>query len=114
RPTTPTTSLSEYPLATADYGQFTPGFVRVPFGDADAVRAVIDDRTAAILIEPIQGERGVNIPPAGYLQSVRDACTEANVLMIADEIQSGLGRTGYTFACDHEGVRPDIYVLGKA
>jgi ornithine--oxo-acid transaminase len=107
-------SFSEDPLATADYGPFTPGFVRVPFGDADAVRAVIDDRTAAVLIEPIQGERGVIIPPDGYLQSVRDACTEANVLMIADEIQSGLGRTGYTFACDHEGVRPDIYVLGKA
>ena len=99
-------SFSEDPLATADFGPFTPGFVRVPFGDADAVRAVIDDRTAAVLIEPIQGERGVIIPPDGYLQSVRDACTEANVLMIADEIQSGLGRTGYTFACDHEGVRP--------
>ena len=107
-------SFSEDPLAMADFGPYTPGFVRVPFGDAEAVRAVIDDRTAAVLIEPIQGERGVIIPPDGYLQSVRDACTEANVLMIADEIQSGLGRTGYTFACDHEGVRPDVYVLGKA
>ena len=107
-------SFSQDSLAMADFGPFTPGFVRVPFGDAEALRAVIDDRTAAVLIEPIQGERGVIIPPDGYLQSVRDACTEANVLMIADEIQSGLGRTGYTFACDHEGVRPDIYVLGKA
>jgi ornithine--oxo-acid transaminase len=106
--------FSDDPVATADFGPFTPGFVSVPYGDADALRAAIDDRTAAVLIEPIQGERGVIIPPDGYLRAVRDACTETNVLMIADEIQSGLGRTGYTFACDHEGVRPDVYVLGKA
>jgi ornithine--oxo-acid transaminase len=107
-------SFSDDPLATADFGPFTPGFVRVPYGDADAIRNAIDQQTAAVLIEPIQGEAGVIIPPDGYLRAVRDACTEANVLMIADEIQSGLGRTGYTFACDHEDVRPDIYILGKA
>ena len=107
-------SFSDDPLAMADFGPFTPGFVRVPFGDAEAVRAVIDDRTAAVLIEPVQGERGVIIPPDGYVQAVRDACTEANVLMIADEIQSGLGRTGTTFACEHENVAPDMYLLGKA
>ena len=107
-------SLSDDKESTADFGPFTPGFVRVPYGDADALRAAIDDQTAAVLIEPIQGESGVMIPPEGYLPAVRAACTEANVLMIADEIQSGLGRTGYTFACDHDGVRPDVYVLGKA
>jgi ornithine--oxo-acid transaminase len=107
-------SFSDDPIARADFGPFTPGFVSVPYGDPDALRAAIDDRTAAVLIEPIQGEGGVIIPPDGYLRAVRDACTEANVLMIADEIQSGLGRTGYTFACEHEGVRPDVYVLGKA
>jgi ornithine--oxo-acid transaminase len=107
-------SFSDDKESTADFGPFTPGFVRVPYGDIDALRAVMDDETAAVLIEPIQGEGGVVIPPDGYLPAVRDACTEANVLMIADEIQSGLGRTGYTFACDHDGVRPDVYVLGKA
>jgi len=107
-------SFSDDKESTADFGPFTPGFVRVPYGDAEALRAAIDDWTAAVLIEPIQGEGGVIIPPDGYLRAVRDVCTEANVLMIADEIQSGLGRTGYTFACDHEGVRPDVYVLGKA
>ena len=107
-------SFSDDKESTADFGPFTPGFVSVPYGDADALRAAIDDWTAAVLIEPIQGEGGVIIPPDGYLRAVRDICTGANVLMIADEIQSGLGRTGYTFACDHEGVRPDVYVLGKA
>jgi ornithine--oxo-acid transaminase len=112
--TTTIVSFSDDPLARTDFGPFTPGFVRVPFGDAEAVRAAIDARTAAVLVEPIQGESGVIIPPDGYLRAVRAACTEANVLMIADEIQSGLGRAGCTFACDHEGVRPDVYVLGKA
>jgi ornithine--oxo-acid transaminase len=107
-------SFSDDKESTADFGPFTPGFVRVPYGDADALRAAIDDQTAAVLVEPIQGEGGVVIPPDGYLQAVRAVCTDANVLMIADEIQSGLCRTGYTFACDHEGVQPDVYVLGKA
>ena len=107
-------SFSDDKESKADFGPFTPGFVRVPYGDVHALHAAIDDYTAAVLIEPIQGESGVVIPPDGYLRAVRDACSGANVLMIADEIQSGLGRTGYTFACDHEDVRPDAYVLGKA
>jgi ornithine--oxo-acid transaminase len=107
-------SFSDDPDATADYGPFTPGFVMVPYGDVAALRAAIDDRTAAVLIEPIQGEGGVIIPPPGYLQEVRQLCTAANVLMMADEIQSGLGRTGRTFACEHSDVEPDVYVLGKA
>jgi ornithine--oxo-acid transaminase len=97
-----------------EYGPYTPGFVTVPYGDALAVEAAIDDDTVAVLIEPIQGEAGVIIPPEGYLRAVRSACTARGVLMIADEIQSGLGRTGTTFACEREGVVPDVYVLGKA
>jgi ornithine--oxo-acid transaminase len=97
-----------------EYGPYTPGFVTVPYGDADALAAAIDDDTVAVLIEPIQGEAGVIIPPEGYLATVRDVCTRRGVLMIADEIQSGLGRTGTTFACEREGVVPDVYVLGKA
>ena len=86
----------------------------MPYGDAAALAAAIDDDTVAVLLEPIQGEGGVIIPPDGYLAEVRRLCTAHNVLMIADEIQSGLGRTGETFACDHEGVVPDVYILGKA
>jgi ornithine--oxo-acid transaminase len=112
--TTTIVSFSNDPDATADFGPFTPGFVQVPFGDADALRAAITDETVAVLIEPIQGEAGVALPPEGYLAAVREACSANNVLMIADEIQSGLGRTGYTFACEHYGVVPDVYLLGKA
>ena len=97
-----------------EYGPYTPGFVSVPYGDADALTAAIDDDTVAVLIEPIQGEAGVIIPPEGYLAAVREACTSRGVLMIADEIQSGLGRTGTTFACEREGIVPDVYILGKA
>ena len=97
-----------------EFGPFTPGFVSVPYGDAHAVEMAINENTAALLIEPIQGEGGVIIPPAGYLKQIREICRQNNVLMIADEIQTGLGRTGKFFACDHEGVRPDIMVLGKA
>jgi ornithine--oxo-acid transaminase len=86
----------------------------VEFGDANALAAAIDETTVAVLIEPIQGEAGVIIPPEGYLRAVRDICTRAGVLFMADEIQSGLGRTGRTFACDHEDVRPDVLILGKA
>jgi len=107
-------SFSDDPVATEGFGPFTPGFVRVAYGDAMALRDALDDDTVAVLIEPVQGEAGVIVPPAGYLQQVRELCTARNVLMIADEIQSGLGRTGRTFACDHDGVRPDVYVLGKA
>jgi ornithine--oxo-acid transaminase len=96
------------------FGPFTPGFVSVPFGDASAVARAIDDDTVAVLLEPIQGEAGVIIPPDGYLAQLRQICDDAGVLLIADEIQSGLGRTGRTFAVDHEGVVPDVFVLGKA
>ncbi|WIX82585.1 ornithine--oxo-acid transaminase [Amycolatopsis carbonis] len=106
--------FSDDPEAIADHGPFTPGFVTVPFGDAEALRAAVDEDTVAVLIEPIQGEGGVVLPPDGYLRAVRAICSEAGVLFIADEIQSGLGRTGRTFACDHEDVVPDMYVLGKA
>ena len=112
--TTTIVSFSDDPQARDDYGPFAPGFVTVPFGDAAALAAAITPYTAAVLIEPIQGEGGVVIPPEGYLRAVRELCTANGVLMIADEIQSGLGRTGTTFACDHEDVVPDLYVLGKA
>ncbi|WOF23521.1 ornithine--oxo-acid transaminase [Microbacterium betulae] len=112
--TTTVVSFSDDPEARNDFGPFTPGFVSVPFGDADAIAAAIDDDTAAVLIEPIQGEAGVIVPPDGYLRRVREITRERNVLLIADEIQSGLGRVGETFACDREGVVPDVYLLGKA
>ena len=107
-------SFSDDPVATADYGPFTPGFVTVKYGDAQALESAITPDTAAILLEPIQGEAGVVVPPAGYLAEVRRLCDEHNVLFIADEIQSGLGRTGTVLALDQEGVRADLYTLGKA
>ncbi|WP_051485592.1 ornithine--oxo-acid transaminase [Nocardioides sp. J54] len=112
--TTTIVSFSDDDVATADFGPFTPGFVGVPYGDIDAVAAAINDSTVAVLFEPIQGEGGVVLPPEGFLRQLRQLCTERNVLMVADEIQSGLARTGRTFACDHEDVVPDIYILGKA
>lgn len=96
------------------FGPFTPGFKLVPYGDADAVERAITSNTVALLVEPIQGEGGVVVPSKGYLRRVRDVCTRHNVLMIADEIQSGLGRTGKLLACEHEGVKPDVVTLGKA
>ncbi len=107
-------SFSSDPAARDGFGPFTPGFRAVPFGDAAALADAIDEHTVAVLLEPIQGEAGVIVPPDGYLPAVREICTAHNVLMIADEIQSGLARTGRTFACDHWGVVPDIYLLGKA
>jgi ornithine--oxo-acid transaminase len=107
-------SFSSDTKARRGFGPFTPGFRSVPFGDADALAAAIDGHTVAVLLEPIQGEAGIIVPPDHYLPAVRTICTHRNVLMIADEIQSGLARTGKTFACDHWGVVPDIYVLGKA
>src|ERR687884_214007 len=98
----------------AGFGPFTPGFRVVPYGDAEALAAAVDESTVAVLLEPIQGEAGVLGPPPGFLRAVRPLCTQRNVLFMADEIQSGLGRTGDTFACDHEGVVPDLYLLGKA
>ncbi|UOZ02962.1 ornithine--oxo-acid transaminase [Amycolatopsis sp. WQ 127309] len=112
--TTTIVSFSDDPDATADFGPFTPGFDTVPFGDAEALRAALTEDTVAVLIEPVQGEAGVVLPPDGYLADVRAACTTHDVLLIADEIQSGLGRTGRTFACEHFDVVPDVYLLGKA
>ncbi|MFQ6170452.1 ornithine--oxo-acid transaminase [Oryzobacter sp. R7] len=112
--TTTIVSFSDDKVARDDYGPYTPGFRSVPYGDADALRAAVDDTTVAVLLEPIQGEGGVVIPPEGFLRDVRGICDDAGALMVADEIQSGLGRTGRTFACDHEDVAPDVYVLGKA
>jgi ornithine--oxo-acid transaminase len=112
--TTTIISFSDDETARRGFGPYTPGFRAVPFGDADAMADAIDDNTVAVLIEPIQGEAGIIVPPDDYLPRVRALCTERNVLMIADEIQSGLARTGRTFACDHWGVAPDIYLLGKA
>ncbi|GAA5031568.1 ornithine--oxo-acid transaminase [Microbacterium fluvii] len=112
--TTTIVGFSDDPSAREGFGPFTPGFVSVPFGDAAAIEAAITPSTAAVLVEPIQGEAGVIIPPAGYLQAVREICSRHNVLMIADEIQAGLARVGTTFACEREQVVPDVYLLGKA
>ncbi|MBI5478403.1 MAG: ornithine--oxo-acid transaminase [Deltaproteobacteria bacterium] len=97
-----------------EFEPFTPGFTVIPYGDAAALARALTPSTAAFLVEPIQGEAGVRIPPAGYLREARDLCSEANVLFLADEIQTGFGRTGRMFACDHEDVHPDMYILGKA
>ena len=96
------------------FGPFAPGFASVPFGDAPALEAAITPHTAAFIVEPIQGEAGIVVPPAGYLAAVREICTRHKVLMICDEVQTGLGRTGALLACDHEGVKPDGLTLGKA
>ncbi|MFH8614248.1 ornithine--oxo-acid transaminase [Streptomyces sp. NPDC017979] len=112
--TTTVISFSTDPEARADFGPYTPGFEIVPYGDLTAMEAALTENTVAVLLEPIQGEAGVLVPPPGYLPGVRRLTRERNVLFVADEIQSGLGRTGKTFACEHEGVVPDVYVLGKA
>ncbi|NUR74289.1 MAG: ornithine--oxo-acid transaminase [Hamadaea sp.] len=112
--TTTIVSFSTDPDARDDFGPYTPGFQLVPYGDLAALEAAIDADTVGVLVEPIQGEAGVLAPPAGFLRGVRELCTRNNVLMLADEIQSGLGRTGDTFACDHESVVPDMYIMGKA
>jgi ornithine--oxo-acid transaminase len=112
--TTTLVSFSTDDDARRGFGPYTPGFRIVPFGDADAVRAAVDETTVAVLLEPIQGEQGVVVPPDDYWPAVRAACDDAGVLLVADEVQSGLGRTGTTFACELWGVRPDLMVLGKA
>ena len=112
--TTTLVSFSDDPDAHDDYGPYTPGFRTVPYGDAAALEAAIDRSTVAVLLEPIQGEAGVVIPPPDYLGRVREITSRHRVLFVADEIQSGLGRTGSTFACNLAGVVPDLYVLGKA
>ncbi|GIH09521.1 ornithine--oxo-acid transaminase [Rhizocola hellebori] len=112
--TTTIVSFSTDPDAHDDYGPYTPGFQIVPYGNLSAIAEAIDQNTVAVLLEPIQGEAGVVVPPAGYLTGVSRLCSENDVLFLADEIQSGLGRTGETFAVDYEGVQPDMHILGKA
>jgi len=112
--TTTIISFSTDAAARDDYGPYTPGFKIVAYGSLPALESAIDANTVAVLLEPIQGEAGVLVPPAGYLSGVRELCTANNVLLLADEIQSGLGRTGDTFAVDHEGVHPDMHIIGKA
>lgn len=97
-----------------DFGPFTPGFPMVVYGSLEAIEAAINENTAAIMLEPLQGENGIIAPPKGYLKAVEELCHQNNILLIADEIQTGLGRTGALFACDHEDVRPDIVIIGKA
>ncbi|MFD4553531.1 ornithine--oxo-acid transaminase [Streptomyces sp. NPDC058469] len=112
--TTTIISFSTHANHRAGFGPFTPGFKVVPFGDIDALRSAITENTAAVLLEPIQGETGVVVPPKGYLTDVRALCDESNTLFIADEVQCGLARTGATLALDHDGVRADMYTLGKS
>lgn len=107
-------SFSSEPSYRDDFGPFTPGFVTVEYGDVDALEKAITPQTAAVMLEPIQGEAGVIIPPSGYLKRVSEICRQNNVLFISDEIQTGLGRTGKLFAAQHEDVRPDIVIVGKA
>jgi ornithine--oxo-acid transaminase len=112
--TTTIISFSTDDDARGSFGPYTPGFTVVPYGDLDALAAAVDDRVVGVLVEPIQGEAGVLVPPPGFLAGVREICSARGALMIADEIQSGLGRTGTTFACEHEDVVPEMYLLGKA
>ena len=107
-------SFSTDPTARRAYGPYVSGFKVINYGDAAALEAAITENTVAFLVEPIQGEAGVIIPPAGYLKAVREICTKHNVLFIADEVQTGFARTGKILACQHEDVAPDIYILGKA
>jgi len=107
-------SFSTDPAARGGFGPFTPGFKIIPFGDAAALEDAITDRTVAFLVEPIQGEAGVIIPPEGYLRQVREICTRRNVILILDEIQTGLGRTGKILAEEHEGIEADLTLIGKA
>ncbi len=112
--TTTIVGFSSEPSYRAGFGPFAPGFKLIPYGDINALKAAITSNTCAVLMEPIQCEAGILIPPAGYLRAASELCRTENVLFMADEIQTGLGRTGRMFACDHEDVRPDVYILGKA
>ena len=107
-------SASTEPFYRDDFVPLNPGFITVPYGDTKAIQAAITPNTAAVMLEPVQGEAGVIVPPQGYLAAVKKLCEENNILFMADEIQSGLGRTGKLFACEHEGVRPDVMIIGKA
>ncbi|MEW9698724.1 ornithine--oxo-acid transaminase [Paenibacillus sp. SI8] len=108
------TSFSTTSAYTRGFGPFTPGFKVIPYGDSDALEQAITDHTAAFLVEPIQGEAGIRIPPDGYLRKAAELCKQHNVLLLADEIQTGFGRTGKRFACDWENIIPDVYIFGKA
>ncbi|MBF8377079.1 ornithine--oxo-acid transaminase [Alicyclobacillus mali] len=112
--TTTIISFSSDPEYQRGFGPLTPGFRIIPYGDIEALKQAITENTAAFLVEPIQGEAGIIVPPAGYLREAYDVCRQHGVLFVADEIQTGLGRTGQMFACDWEGVLPDVYILGKA
>lgn len=112
--TTTIISFSDSDIAHANYGPYTPGFVIVPYGDMDAVKKAINKNTVAVLVEPLQGEAGIVLPPPGFLTELRKITKENNILFLADEIQSGFGRTGKRFCCDHENVIPDIYIVGKS
>jgi ornithine--oxo-acid transaminase len=107
-------SASDDPDSTVNYGPYLPGIKMIPYNNAKALEKAINRRTVAFMFEPIQGEAGVNVPDHGYLQQVREICSKHNILMIADEVQTGFCRTGKKFACDHENVRPDVMTLGKA
>lgn len=109
-----TISISTEPLYRKDFGPLTPGFVIIPYGNLEALEAAINPNTAAFLVEPIQAESGINMPPEGYLKGAKEICERHNILFVADEIQTGLGRTGKLFGCDHEQVKPDILVIGKS
>ena len=112
--TTTVISMSAVPQYKDNFGPLTSGFKLIPFGDVEALRKAITPNTAAFIVEPIQGEGGINIPPDGYIARSSEICRKNNVLLIADEVQTGFGRTGTTFACDHDGIKPDLLVLGKA
>jgi ornithine--oxo-acid transaminase len=112
--TTTIISFTTSDLYKRDFGPFTPGFITLDYGDLQAIKNAINENTTAIMVEPIQGENGIIIPSEGYLKAVENLCRENNILLIADEIQTGLGRTGELFACQHEDVRPDMVVIGKA
>jgi ornithine--oxo-acid transaminase len=107
-------SFTTEPLYRKDFGPFTPGFVIVPYGDAEALEAAINPNTAAFLVEPIQAEAGIIMPPEGYLRKTKEICEKNNILFVADEIQTGLGRVGKLFGCEYEDVKPDILVIGKS
>ena len=110
-------TMSSDPDSYSQYGPFTPGFIQIPYNDTEALAKVLDekgDKICAMLVEPIQGEAGVYVPSDGYIKKCYDLCHKHNVLFVADEVQTGIGRTGKMFACDHEGVRPDMITIGKA
>jgi ornithine--oxo-acid transaminase len=112
--TTTIISFSDEPQYREGFGPFAPGFVAIDYGDIDALESAINENTAAFLVEPVQGEAGIVVPPDGYLKAAETLCRDNNVLLIADEVQTGLGRTGKLLACEHEDVRPDGLILGKA